>query len=104
MMKDVNELLKKALLVAVGSVSMSLEKSKELIDELVEKGELTVKQGKELNQELSHKAKEKVKAKAQDALDIEPLSPESVFENIDKLSKEQLMQLKAKLDELETGE
>ena len=103
-MKDVNELLKKALLVAVGSVSMSLDKSKEIIDELVAKGELTVKQGKELNKELSHKAKDKVISKAQEALDIEPLSPDVLFANIDKLSKEQLMQLKAKLDELETGE
>lgn len=103
-MKDVNDLLKKALLVAVGSVSMSLEKSKELIDELVAKGELTVKQGKELNQELTHKTKEKLKSKAQEALDLEPLSPDVLFSNIDKLSKEQLLELKTKLDELEAGE
>ena len=35
--------------------------AKELIDDLVEKGELTVAQGRMLNEELKHTAKEKVK-------------------------------------------
>ena len=37
------------------------EKSKELVDQLVEKGELTVEQGKAVNSELVHKASEATK-------------------------------------------
>ena len=40
---------------------MTAEKSKEVLDELVKKGELTVEQGKVLNRELKHNIKESVK-------------------------------------------
>lgn len=47
--------LRDVLLAGVGSVAFSLEKGMEMVDELVKKGELTVNQGKELNQELKNK-------------------------------------------------
>jgi polyhydroxyalkanoate synthesis regulator phasin len=47
--------LRNLLLAGVGTVAFSLEKAMEIIDELVKKGELTVNQGKELNQELKNK-------------------------------------------------
>ena len=50
--------LKKLLLAGVGTVAVTAEKSKEILDELVKKGELTVEQGKVLNQELKHNIKE----------------------------------------------
>ena len=43
--------LKKLLLAGVGTVAVTAEKSKEILDELVKKGELTVEQGKVLNQD-----------------------------------------------------
>lgn len=57
--------LREVILAGVGSVAYSLEKGMEMVDELVKKGELTVNQGKELNQELKNKfsqAKEEYKA------------------------------------------
>ena len=52
------ESMKKVILAGIGAIAITAEKSKALIDELVEKGELTVEQGKILNEELKHKAKE----------------------------------------------
>ncbi len=62
--------LKKILLAGVGAVAITGEKSQQLIDELVKKGELTVDQGKILNKELRHDLKVKsdeAKEKAQAA-------------------------------------
>ena len=52
---------KNIFLAGIGAVAMTMEKSKEIIDVLVKKGELTVEQGKVLNEELKHNIKEKVK-------------------------------------------
>ena len=51
---ELGENIRKLLLAGIGSAAMTAEKSKELLDELVKKGELTVEQGKVLNQELRH--------------------------------------------------
>ena len=50
--------LKKLLLASVGAVALTAEKADELVGTLVEKGELTVEQGKELNKELKRTYKE----------------------------------------------
>ena len=52
--------LKKVLLAGIGAVAVTGEKSKELLDEMVKKGELTVEQGKALNEELKHNIKSTV--------------------------------------------
>ena len=44
--------LKKLVLMGIGAAALTAEKSQQLVDELVKKGEITVEQGKELNQEL----------------------------------------------------
>ena len=49
---ELGEGLKKILLAGIGTAAVTAEKSKEILDELVKKGELTVEQGKVLNQEL----------------------------------------------------
>ena len=58
---ELGEGLKKILLVGIGTAAVTAEKSKEILDELVRKGELTVEQGKVLNQELKHNIKSTVK-------------------------------------------
>ena len=55
---DLTEGLRKLFLASVGAVAMGAEKSQEVVEDLVKKGELTVEQGKTLNQELTRKAKE----------------------------------------------
>lgn len=51
-------LLHKVFLAGVGALATTVEKSQEIVDNLVKKGEITVEQGKALNAELKHKAEE----------------------------------------------
>ena len=55
---DFSEGIKKAFLAGVGAVAYGAEMSQELIDDFIRKGELTVEQGKALNEELTRKVKE----------------------------------------------
>lgn len=70
--------LNKAFLATVGAVAITAEKSQQAVDDLVKKGELTVQQGKSLNQELSRKAKEAAQETTDGALRtfLEALSDE----------------------------
>lgn len=56
-------------LAGVGLAATGVDKSKEIIDALVKKGEITVEQGKDLNTELSRKAKDKATDAISDAQD-----------------------------------
>ena len=49
--------VRKAFLAGVGAVALGAEKSQELVEDLISKGELTVEQGKALNEELTHKVR-----------------------------------------------
>ena len=70
--------LNKAFLATVGAVTITAEKSQQAVEDLVKKGELTVQQGKSLNQELSRKAKEAAQETTDGALRafLEALSDE----------------------------
>ncbi|OUO60783.1 phasin family protein [Olsenella sp. An270] len=65
---DLTEGLRKMFLAGVGAVATGAEKTQEVVEELVKKGELTVEQGKTLNQELTHKVKEVVENTSDTAL------------------------------------
>lgn len=80
-MERLSESMKKIILAGIGAAATSAEKSKELLDELVKKGELTVEQGKVLNEELKHNVKKTVTGEKEerDAADIlKDLSPEQI--------------------------
>lgn len=57
---DLGDGLRKVLLAGIGALATGYEKSSELVDELVKKGEITVEQGKALNTELKRKVSETV--------------------------------------------
>lgn len=52
------EELRKLLLTTVGAAALSMEKIDSTVTELIEKGKLSVKEGKELREELIRKKKE----------------------------------------------
>lgn len=54
---DPVEAVRKTFLAGVGAVATGAEKSQQLVDDLVKKGQLTVEQGKSLNEELTRKVK-----------------------------------------------
>ena len=93
-MNAINEDIKKILLAGIGAVATTAEKSKDVIDALVKKGELTIEQGKILNEELKHNLKEKLRT---------PADTETISKDLEKFSKEDLAKLKAKIEELEKG-
>ncbi len=82
MLSTIGDELKKVFLAGLGAMAVSIEKSKELIDELVEKGELTIEQGKVLNEELKHNVKESMeeakKTKKDQIKDLEKMSAEEL--------------------------
>lgn len=97
---ELGEGLKKLLLAGVGTVAVTAEKSKEVLDELVKKGELTVEQGKVLNQELKHNIKETIKTKTSSA----PEKPEAdLKDTLASLSPEQLAELKEQILKMEAS-
>ena len=65
---DLTEGLRKMFLAGVGAVATGAEKTQEVVEEFVKKGELTVEQGKTLNQELTRKAKEVIDSTSEGAV------------------------------------
>lgn len=55
-MSSITDGFKDIFLAGIGAMAMGAEKSKEIVDQLIAKGELTVEQGKQLNTELAHRA------------------------------------------------
>lgn len=95
-MEGFGENVKKLLLAGIGVAATTAEKSKEILDDMVEKGELTVEQGKALNEELKHNIKKTVKEKVN--VSVKPSSPEEIDELLEKMTPEQLQSLKARID------
>ncbi len=93
------EELKRVVMAGVGAVAMTAEKSKELIDVLVEKGELTVEQGKAMNEELRRNVQEKVKENV--TLVVKNPNVDKVVEKMDSMTPEEIEKIKAKLAEME---
>ena len=67
--------IKNVLLAGVGAVATTAEKSTEVFQELVKKGELTVEQGKELNQELKRNLRKSSQRNNFESL-VKDLTPE----------------------------
>ena len=107
---------KNIFLAGVGATAYSFEKAQELVDELVKKGELTVQQGKVVNEGLKRNMSEKLRAaadnienagkknsEAADETAAEELSDnaEDLLDRVDEMTAEQRAALKEKLEQLD---
>ena len=92
-MDKIGDGLKKFLLVGICAAAKTVEKSQQIVDELIKKGEITVEQGKELNKELQHNVKKTMEARKADAMTVE--------EKLAKMSADELELLKKKIAEAE---
>ena len=92
--------VKRLLLAGLGTVATTTEKSKEIVDELVKKGEITFEQGKSLNQELRHNVRSKVKENF--TVTLNPENADDLNDIVDVMTKEQLEALKNKIAEVES--
>ena len=80
--------MKKIILAGIGAAATTADKSKEILDDLVKRGELTVEQGKVLNEELKHNVKKAGKKEETDAADLlKGLSPEQIAALKEQLAK-----------------
>lgn len=95
---EFTEGLRKVFLAGVGAVASTAENAKELIDDLVEKGELTVAQGRMLNEELKHTAKEKVKEYISVTV---TRNYTDAMNSVDQMTEEELNALKEKIAQTE---
>ena len=102
-MEKFSDNIKKVILAGIGAVAGTAEKSKDLLDEMVEKGELTVEQGKVLNEELKHNIKKTVKETADKKEADKTVSDSDFSDLISRMTPEQLAALKEKLAEKETA-
>ena len=84
--------LKRVLLVGIGLTAMTVDKADSFVKELVEKGRLTVEEGKELEQELKRQSKEE----AQEFLNKLDAKKSSV----EYATKDDVKRLEEKLDAL----
>lgn len=89
--------LKNLLLAGVGSAAYTYEKASKLIEYMVEKGKLTVDEGKQLSEELKRNVSEKKEQ-------IKPLNKEdliSILNSMNLASKEDLSSINDRLNKLE---
>lgn len=84
------DIIRKVFLAGIGAVSLSYEKSKELLDHLISEGRLSLEEGKKLNQEL----KRSMDSKSKEEID-------RFREDLNLASKDDLEKILERLDRLE---
>lgn len=95
---EFNEGLKKIFLAGVGAVATTAETAKDVVDNLVKKGEITVEQGKVFNEELKQNVKEKVKEHVSVTVVKEY---KDALAAVDHMQPEELEALKEKIAQVE---
>lgn len=81
------DLLKKVILAGIGTLSLTYEKANALVKELIEKGQITVEQGKQINEELKRVMDNKhtsVESKIEEYANSLNLATKSDIENLTK--------------------
>ena len=117
-MDQLNDGIRKLILAGIGAVAATKEKSEVILDELVKKGELTVEQGKVLNEELKHNIKDAIRdnvtlhivtdeddeEKPEDGGDEREAAPQGdLMDAVDSMDDEQLTALKARIQAAEAA-
>lgn len=93
--------LKKMLLAGVGAVATTYEKASEVVDELVQKGKITVDEGKELSEELRRNFTSKASEKINELKPLNKESLENVLSELGYVKKEELDKLRVRIEFLE---
>lgn len=99
---------RKIFLAGIGAAALTCEKAGEVISNLVQKGKLSVEEGKELSQELTRNMTEKG-SETKDAImekveNLKPLTKEGLKEILQEMNyatKAEVVELKRKIEILE---
>ena len=97
-MTDSVDLMKKAFLAGVGAAAEGTEKADQLLKDMIKKGEITVEQGKTLNEELKHNLDQKLHQRDQKDAGADV---SSILKN---LSEDDLKELKKRLAEVDADD
>ena len=87
-----SEELRRFFLAGIGAIATTAEQSKEVVDAFVQKGELTVEQGKVLNEELKHNIRKTVKK-----TESEKPSADVISDLLDRMTPEEIAALKEQI-------
>jgi len=87
------ESLRKVLLASMGAVAVAQEEAEDLINRLVERGEIAREEGRKLMQDMMAKRREKVEAQFDTRV-------ESALQKMNVPTKDDLKAVERKLDEL----
>ncbi|WP_066503901.1 phasin family protein [Abyssisolibacter fermentans] len=85
--------LKNILLAGIGTAAYTYEKAVDIVDDMVKKGEITIKQGKELTDEL--------KKRSVEGFDNANSNLKQTIMNIENMTQNELEEIKKKINELE---
>ena len=96
---DVSENIRKLIMAGIGAVSMTAEKSQEVLEQLAKKGEEAVNQGKEINEQLRHDVKEAIKENVT-VVEQKPADKDSILSALEGLSDEERKEILEKLHSL----
>lgn len=116
-MDQLSDGIRKLILAGIGAVAATKEKSEVILDELVKKGELTVEQGKVLNEELKHNIKDAIRdnvtlhivtdedeEEPEDGGDESEAAPQGdLMDAVDSMDDEQLAALKSRIQAAEAA-
>ncbi|MBW4828462.1 MAG: phasin family protein [Clostridiaceae bacterium] len=89
--------LKNILLAGIGSMAYTYEKASSMIETLVQKGEITVNQGKQLNEEL----KKVIDNSNQNTTNIDTETLKNIIQQLNLPTKKDIEDLKTRIDNLE---
>ena len=97
-MEQLGEGIRKLLLAGIGAAAVTKEKSEIILRELVKKGELTVEQGKVLNEELKHNINDAIRENV-----TVNVVTDDMLDAVDDMDDEQLAALKERIAKAEAA-
>ena len=93
-MDQLGESIRKLILAGIGAAAVTREKGESVLRDLVKKGELTVEQGKVLNEELKRNVKEAIR----DNVTVHVVTPsDDLMSAVDDMDEESLAALKERI-------
>lgn len=92
--------LKNLILAGIGTIAYSYEKGADIVDNLIKKGEITVNQGKEINEELKRRV-DKERQKNESCNLITPETLKEILSSLDLATKKDLQELADRISKLE---
>lgn len=99
---------RKLFLAGVGTAALACEKAGDVINDLIQKGKLSVEEGKELSQELKRDITDKGTEKKENIIkkidDMKPLTKDvlkDVLEDMNYSTKADMLEIKRRLEKIE---